>query len=134
METRYCLYCAKEYVPRIPLYPQKTCSFECFRVLYSRGVGFWGHPNGCIYFIQCGGSGGPIKIGVSGEVPPTKRLKSLQGGNPYRLILLGYIPHLESDLVERWIHSHFREYRLIGEWFRPGEGLLRFIREAKLDR
>lgn len=69
---------------------------------------------GYVYFIQAE-QGGPIKIGRAWD--PEKRIREVQCGNPYRLVLR----HAEktddpSDLENR-LHRWFAEYRMEGEWF-----------------
>ncbi|MEN1681078.1 MAG: GIY-YIG nuclease family protein [Planctomycetota bacterium] len=72
------------------------------------------------YFIQQG-RGGPIKIGVASD--PLSRLAALQTGNPEQLFLLGSI---KGD-CEGHLHRKFAKHRLVGEWFKPHQQLLRYI-------
>lgn len=79
-----------------------------------------------IYFIQAGGNDAPVKIGYTGDNDPRKRLKSLQGGNPYRLKIIGLI--LDGDPVqERALHYKFRDSSLEGEWFSYTPDLREFV-------
>ena len=80
-------------------------------------------PSACVYFVQSG-SIGPIKIGYS-EDPP-RRLSGLVTMSPERLHLLGTIPANEG--TEGRLHKRFAGFRLHGEWFRPADELLEFIR------
>ena len=75
-----------------------------------------------VYFIRS--DSGPIKIGAS--VNPEVRLQDLQNSSPEKLCLMGHI-HGGFEL-ERLIHEKFGAYRMHGEWFRPEEDLLSFIR------
>lgn len=77
-----------------------------------------------LYFIQCGGEDGPIKIG-KGTVPRT-RLSSLQSGCPYELRLLAVIPTAAGS--ENPLHERFAAYHIRGEWFRCNPELLEMIR------
>ena len=58
-----------------------------------------------------------IKIG-STIGSPQKRLRTLQTGQPYRLLLCASA-HVEEDVrrVEKAVHSFLREKRQHGEWF-----------------
>lgn len=75
-----------------------------------------------VYFVQAG-EGGPIKIGVSGDVKT--RMASLQGAHFERLRLLGSTPGTSED--ERKLHQRFSAARVKGEWFRPVPALLLYI-------
>ena len=59
-----------------------------------------------------------FKIGVSNN--PDKRLKTLQTGNPEDLTLL-YTSLVCSNSfeIETYVHEHFKDYLLRGEWFDP---------------
>lgn len=77
-----------------------------------------------VYFIQAGHDG-PIKIGISTNVPA--RLASLQTSVPYKLRLLVTIP---GDVcIERQLHREHALDRLEGEWFRPTGAILRRVDE-----
>lgn len=67
-----------------------------------------------VYFIQCNGRQGPIKIGRASN-PPARR-DDLQTSNPYPLVLLGYISG--GARTEKALHKEFDEVRVRGEWFR----------------
>ena len=79
-----------------------------------------------VYFIQAV-DGGPIKIGVSTNVP--RRLLELQLCCPCKLRILGVIPGCNPEL-EPEIHARFAALRLHGEWFTPAEGLFEYIQTA----
>lgn len=73
-----------------------------------------------IYFMQCGGVAGPIKIGSSYR--PSQRLIAFQMGCPYPLSIIREIDgYLEG---ERWFHSYFEALNIHGEWFRYSPDLL----------
>lgn len=76
-----------------------------------------------IYFVQSGVIG-RIKIGVSMSVE--KRLKTLACGAAEQLHLLGSIPGGTEE--EQRLHIVFARHRVHGEWFRPADDLLEFIR------
>lgn len=84
-----------------------------------------GHRKRYVYFIQLGGAGGKIKIGVSDD--PPKRLAGLKGNFDKPLKLLGVIDGGKG--VEKGCHEMFKDDRLHGEWFRASEALLAYIRE-----
>jgi hypothetical protein len=77
-----------------------------------------------IYFIRKG-TDGPIKIGVATSA--RVRLSTLQTGSSEKLKLLLSAPTSE-ELNEQTLHSKFRHLRLEGEWFKPEQDLLDFIR------
>jgi len=70
-----------------------------------------GYPD--LYFIRS--AGGPIKIGVSNNVP--KRLRGLQTSSPYKLELACTV--VGGAMQEPEYHALFAEHRLEGEWFSP---------------
>lgn len=76
-----------------------------------------------VYFIQQGDSGA-IKIGCSKN--PAQRLAGLQTGHsePLRLLTCA----VGSQDQERALHDRFAHLRVSGEWFRPAEELLSYIR------
>ena len=77
-----------------------------------------------IYFIQCG-KNGPIKIGYTIK-NPKERMAELQTACPYKLVLLWI--YKGSDYTEASIHEELKHERIRGEWFRPGEDVLSFIK------
>ena len=62
------------------------------------------------YFILCGDF---IKIGFSNNIK--KRMGQLQGGNPFKLYLIGVI---YNKWYERELHSIFKHLKIRGEWFK----------------
>lgn len=92
---------------------QQTCEGRSS----DKGLGF-------VYFVQAERTG-LIKIGYTGALE--KRLDSLRGGSAERLELLGHLRATRS--LEYQLHSRFAAARLHGEWFRPVDDLLDFVRE-----
>lgn len=76
-----------------------------------------------IYFIRNIVSGN-LKIGFSDT--PSKRLKDLQTGSADKLVLIKTIPG-DKELEVR-LHEQFAHCRLDGEWFKPADEVLEFIR------
>ena len=71
-----------------------------------------------VYFIQCNGKNGPIKIGVTSQLK--ERLETLQTGNPYELRLITSIKLRnmeEAFSLEKKLHKKFRRFLIRGEWF-----------------
>jgi hypothetical protein len=75
----------------------------------------------CIYIIQIilsGGQCGPIKIGISQD--PEQRLRDLQTGSPYKLVLFGFFQvgsFAAAKILEVNVHAGIAGCRLVGEWF-----------------
>lgn len=65
-----------------------------------------------LYVIREGESG-PFKIGLA--VDPADRLKTLQQGNPRRLVLICSMPIFARS--ERLLHDALNHHRLASEWF-----------------
>jgi len=58
----------------------------------------------------------PVKIGVASDV--SKRLERLQSGNPVTLsVLWQSAPLADAYSLERYMHKHYAEYSVRGEWF-----------------
>lgn len=76
-----------------------------------------------VYFIQQGESGS-IKIGYSKN--PAQRLATLQTGHSEPLHMRAMAPG--SMAQERALHDRFAHLRVSGEWFRPGEDLVAYMR------
>lgn len=76
-----------------------------------------------VYFIQAG-DGGPIKIGFASN--PLRRLSKMQSDNHERLTILSAIFGNQED--EESIRDQFSHARIHGEWFKPVQQLLDFIR------
>ena len=81
-------------------------------------------PSSFIYFVQ-EGADGPIKIGTTQNLKT--RLSSLQTGSARKLRVLGTIRG--GNALEALLHQEFAEYQISGEWFQPGQILLKFIAE-----
>lgn len=75
-----------------------------------------------VYFLRCTGTG-LIKIGAAQDV--AGRLATLQIGSASRLEWLADFSAYAE--VEHLIHERFKALRVQGEWFKPGEELVRFI-------
>lgn len=71
--------------------------------------------NGKVYFIQAE-HGGPVKIGWSDS--PSYRLRELQTGNPYKLVIRKTLPGGPTREAE--VHEDFAHARIgASEWFKP---------------
>lgn len=68
---------------------------------------------------------GAVKIGFTGKIDPTARIKSLQVGNPKELFLLASFS--ADALVEKKLHRLLSIHSVRGEWFdrEPGLALVR---------
>jgi len=66
-----------------------------------------------LYVIQA--ANGPIKIGVSDNVP--KRMAALQTSNPSALTLCGTVNPDDDYKTESKAHRYLCEHRMEGEWF-----------------
>lgn len=77
-----------------------------------------------IYFVQAE-IVGRIKIGYTSRDRAEERLAALEGASCVPLRLLATCPG--SMELERKIHERFHEYRVKGEWFKPGPRLIRYI-------
>ena len=73
------------------------------------------------YFLYCKGF---IKIGFSNHIE--KRLVTLQGGNPHKLYLLGYI---KNRWLERELHKKFSYCLHTREWFKVNLKILEYIKK-----
>lgn len=81
-----------------------------------------------VYFLQ--DPQGSIKIGISHNVG--KRISQLEQSLPYDLKLIGI---MEGNLsLESTLHTKFESHRIKGEWFKPSDDILQFIKDnAKLE-
>lgn len=79
-----------------------------------------------VYFMQPIG-GGPIRIGFSSR--PGVRLSHLTSFSPVKLEIITKFP--ADQYVEAWLHDHFRDDRLHGEWFKPSFQLFEIIEGVK---
>lgn len=95
----------------------------------------YGRPQ-LVYFIQCNGADGPVKIGIA--VDPQRRLSELRIGCPYPMELLATAVVEDADLAERRLHMRFAARRIHGEWFECHPQLLEIARaiarEAVMDK
>lgn len=77
-----------------------------------------------IYVIQAE-VGGPVKIGYTSGAPEA-RLRNLQCGSPFKLIVLATIPEGAVD-EEANLHKRFQSSRLHGEWFELSDELVEWV-------
>ena len=75
------------------------------------------------------GDSGPIKIGQSDS--PTLRMSQLQTANPAKLRMLWI--YEGSGYTEVEIHDLFKSDRIRGEWFKPSEDLISFIKTTLMN-
>ena len=85
---------------------------------------------GWVYFIQ-GVDGGPIKIGFAADV--ASRLADLQVSNPYELRVLLAVASDSPLRLEKVVHGRFKAHHLRGEWFRPDQEILDYIKNRRED-
>ena len=71
---------------------------------------------GCIYFIRHKGQE-PIKIGLTSDTSPEKRMKSAETYSPWGIELVDVLETSLPVEMEKIIHSDFKEKRMNGEWF-----------------
>ena len=86
------------------------------------------HDIGYIYIINIKGTNF-YKIGRSMN-GGASRLKSMQTGMPYDLILIKNIKCENQCDVERGLHKQFKKYLVRGEWFELDIDLLNFVISA----
>ncbi len=79
-----------------------------------------------IYFLQ-GKLTNKIKIGFTADTNPRRRLSCCKTYNPDKLVLLGVMAGTIED--EQALHERFGQHHVQGEWFRPHEELLAFIKD-----
>jgi len=60
-------------------------------------------------------AGGNFKIGVANNIK--SRIKVLQTGCPYKIIVLAHLYTLDAFKIELEIHKKLQRYNTIGEWF-----------------
>lgn len=83
----------------------------------------------CIYVV--GGNEAPYKVGFTTNLH--ERLKHIQTGHPHPLRPLVTAETPNAAAYERQVHSLLSDYRLSGEWFHCGLGvILSAISEAGL--
>lgn len=80
---------------------------------------------GTVYFARLADGHGPIKIGVTIDPQPERRLRELYAQNPYPLVFLATTDG--GRRMERILHRRFWHLRDHGEWFRAELELLDFI-------
>jgi hypothetical protein len=73
-----------------------------------------------VYFLRAGDDG-PVKIGFARDL--NLRITDIQIGCPEPVALLRVIDD-GGKAAERWLHSHFKEQRLRGEWFSFSDDML----------
>lgn len=73
------------------------------------------HRDMFVYFIQCGGDRGPVKIGYSRNVE--QRVSDLQVASPYPLVVIGKFKSDNAEAFEASFHRLFADLHLRGEWF-----------------
>lgn len=81
---------------------------------------------GHIYCIGDGDDSHYVKIGYT-NVPPGKRMKELQTGNPRQLRLIGFI--FGDIALEAALHRAFDDFRFREEWF-VNEGIVKIFSES----
>lgn len=84
-------------------------------------------PKPCVVYFIRAGENGPIKIGITTDVP--SRLSSLQTSHAETLVVMTTTPG--GTALEYELHKRFAHHRLRGEWFAPGDDLLAFIEERR---
>lgn len=75
----------------------------------------------CLRFVKIGYSGGGLKGAI-------ERLESFRTGNPFPVSLLWVV--LSGVHTEGYLHQHFAQHAVAGEWFRLRGDLLTFIRRG----
>lgn len=73
-----------------------------------------------------------IKIGITAR-PVRQRLRSLQTGSPFPLVLLGtrrFAGWSAAVEFETWVHRQFAHHALSGEWLRPAPVVESMIRRS----
>lgn len=84
---------------------------------------------GFVYFIQCNGPTGPVKIGRATHVE--RRFNAIQCDNPYPVELLAKMASDDMARDEALLHERFADSHIRGEWFEPHEDLLKLARQAR---
>lgn len=78
-----------------------------------------------VYFVQCNGAIGPVKIGIAVSVE--SRLIGMATDNPFPLAVLGVMDGGRAAELE--MHAKFAHLRIQGEWFAWTPELGSFIAE-----
>ena len=98
-------------VPATKLRTGKSTKFRVCTGRESGRKGLYSMSKKDLYFIRCGEY---VKIGSSDNV--IRRLKDLQGSNPYTVKLI-YFGENEGCDEEYW-HMYFKDKHHRGEWFK----------------
>lgn len=81
-------------------------------------------PMGTIYFVSCDIPDYPVKIGIAfGELDV--RLRALQLGSPYRLVVLAAMPGTAQGETD--LHRKFKRDRLESEWFARSAEIMEIV-------
>lgn len=82
-----------------------------------------------VYILGCNGF---FKIGVTNKLDT--RVKTLQTGNPFRIIKIGFLTSKSNYSIEKKIHNEYASNRKEGEWFIfSKEELLKIIEKYKFE-
>ena len=84
-----------------------------------------------VYFIQCNGEHGPIKIGKSTQLGG--RLEEFRVANPYPLNVLALVrldQTWQMNLLEKRLQIRLAQHRVHGEWFEPSPPVLAVVEAA----
>ena len=84
---------------------------------------------GVVYFVQCRPTEetiGPIRIGATRQFQA--HLQQLVDLNPFPLYLMGSMVSAEPEKAKQTIQEQFASARTRGDWFRPVEELMTFVR------
>lgn len=82
-----------------------------------------------IYVIRCEGF---VKIGIAGD--PQARLRDMQVGNPFPLILVAKFWTDNARRDERALHWALRPHRQRGEWFKVTDALEQLLKSYTVRR
>ena len=80
-----------------------------------------------LYVLHCNGV---YKIGIT-TTTITRRVKSLQTGNPYKITRYWSKKCSNYVQMEKYFHRKFAKKRLCGEWFALDDKDLEFIKNCK---
>lgn len=69
------------------------------------------------YLYVIGNEVGHVKIGVTNNSDISKRIRSLQTGNSYKLEVLYFEERYDAQKAEIYLHREFNKNRMSGEWF-----------------
>lgn len=82
-----------------------------------------------VYFLKIEARPEMMKIGMAADVQ--QRIKELQTGSPYKLLLLGALKcksRAHAASIENQAHWIFRKRRVQGEWFRYTDEVPPYVR------